>query len=176
MMRVEQNVKISHEIPLGKLIMSLFTKWRIYLETASLEMKERANISEFSRLEWCIKIKLKMMKTNKCWMMNIPKSFGSLNAFLVIEMSVFISMQIVKRPCCRLLWFCCFSTRSPVQNGTFKPNATFHFELGFEYYEDTCRRAEKTLVKIETQEKDAMCKNVTSLRDTEKVLFCGLTE
>ena len=71
-------------------------------------MKERANISEFSRLEWCIKIKLKMMKTNKCWMMNIPKSFGSLNSFLVIEMSVFISMQIVKRPCCRLLWFCCF--------------------------------------------------------------------
>ena len=34
----------------------------------------------------------------------------------------------------------------------------------------------KTLVKIETQEKDDMCKNVTSLRDTEKVLFCGLTE
>ena len=34
----------------------------------------------------------------------------------------------------------------------------------------------KTLVKIETQERGAMCKNVTALRDTEKVLFCGLTE
>ena len=41
----------------------------------------------------------------------------------------------------------------------------------------TCRRVEtKTLVKIETQERGAMCKNVTALRDTEKVLFCGLTE
>jgi len=62
------------------------------------------------------------------------------------------------------------------KNGTFISNTTFHFELGFENYEDTCRRAENTLVKIETQEKDAMCKNVTALRDTEKVLFCGLTE
>ena len=38
------------------------------------------------------------------------------------------------------------------------------------------KSGKKTLVKIETQEKDAMCKNVTALRDTEKVLFCGLTE
>ena len=52
----------------------------------------------------------------------------------------------------------------------------YTFYVGVCYLLHTSRRVQKTLAKIETQEKDAMCKNVTALRDTEKVLFCGLTE